>query len=320
MNGTLEIVTTRHNPLIDPRLAVWGWEIPVYLFLGGLVAGLLVLGAAYELRHPDKPRSNALRLMPFAAVVLLSLGMLALFLDLAYKLHVYRFYLALEWTSPMSWGSWILVLAYPVALLSGLGSLPEAWREKLLGWKPVAPLLRRLLAWADDGRRTILKLSVATGIGLGLYTGLLLGTLAARPQWNTAVLGPLFLASGVSTGAAFLLFFKLEDDEHHFVVRWDVAAIAVELALIAVMLVGFAAGDRTAQHAYYHLMGGPWTSAFWSLVVGAGLLVPLALELIGLRRKLPLAAVAPVLILVGGLSLRFILLLAGQASSFREFP
>jgi protein NrfD len=79
MTGNLEVVTSRHNPLIDPRLAVWGWEIPVYLFLGGLVAGLLVLGALCELSHPDRPRSRALRLMPFAALGLLSLGMLALF-------------------------------------------------------------------------------------------------------------------------------------------------------------------------------------------------------------------------------------------------
>ena len=34
----LEFTTTRHNPLIDPQLAVWSWEIPVYLFLGGVVA------------------------------------------------------------------------------------------------------------------------------------------------------------------------------------------------------------------------------------------------------------------------------------------
>ena len=39
----LEITTTRHNPLIDPQLAVWSWEIPVYLFFGGLVAGMMVL-------------------------------------------------------------------------------------------------------------------------------------------------------------------------------------------------------------------------------------------------------------------------------------
>ena len=32
----LEITTPRHNPLVDPHLTVWSWEIPVYLFLGGL--------------------------------------------------------------------------------------------------------------------------------------------------------------------------------------------------------------------------------------------------------------------------------------------
>ena len=39
----LEIVTSRANPMIDPTLHVWGWEVPVYLFLGGWVAGSMVL-------------------------------------------------------------------------------------------------------------------------------------------------------------------------------------------------------------------------------------------------------------------------------------
>ena len=30
----------RASNLIDPQLRIWGWEIPVYLFLGGMVAGL----------------------------------------------------------------------------------------------------------------------------------------------------------------------------------------------------------------------------------------------------------------------------------------
>ena len=36
----LEVTSTRHNPLIDPHLAVWSWEIPLYLFIGGIVAGI----------------------------------------------------------------------------------------------------------------------------------------------------------------------------------------------------------------------------------------------------------------------------------------
>ena len=33
------LVTARHNYKVDPSLAIWSWEIPVYLFLGGLTAG-----------------------------------------------------------------------------------------------------------------------------------------------------------------------------------------------------------------------------------------------------------------------------------------
>jgi len=59
--------------------------------------------------------------------------------------------------------------------------------------------------------------------------------------------------------------------------------------------------------------GGQYTATFWSLVVIAGLLVPLLLESLEARRQLRHTAIAPVLLLVGGLSLRWILVLAGQA-------
>ena len=36
------IVSGRNNYLIDPHLHIWHWQIPLYLFLGGLVAGLML--------------------------------------------------------------------------------------------------------------------------------------------------------------------------------------------------------------------------------------------------------------------------------------
>ena len=45
MDVVTEITTTRANEMIDPTMHVWGWEIPVYLFLGGLAAGIMVLGS-----------------------------------------------------------------------------------------------------------------------------------------------------------------------------------------------------------------------------------------------------------------------------------
>ena len=63
------------------------------------------------------------------------------------------------------------------------------------------------------------------------------------------------------------------------------------------------------------VLGGPYTAAFWSLVVFVGLVVPLLLELASLRLAWPTHLVAPVLVLVGGIALRFILVDAGQVSA-----
>src|SRR5512145_604483 len=130
----LELTTTRHNPLVDPQLHVWGWEIPVYLFLGGMAAGTLFLSALLWSR--SGPRSRAVRLLPFVAPALLALGMGALFLDLSRKLHVYRFYLAFRWTSPMSWGAWILLVVFPVAILFGIATLDDDDVEALAARAP----------------------------------------------------------------------------------------------------------------------------------------------------------------------------------------
>src|SRR5512143_2609589 len=124
-----ELDIARHSNLVDPQLHVWGWEIPVYLFLGGAAAGTLFLSALMWSR--PGPRSRTARLFPFAAPVLLALGMGALFLDLSRKLHVFRFYLAFRWTSPMSWGAWILLVVYPVTLTLALAGLDDAQAARI---------------------------------------------------------------------------------------------------------------------------------------------------------------------------------------------
>lgn len=315
----LEVCPTVYHRLSE-YVDVWGWEIVAYLFLGGVVAGVMILSAALELKLGDKPRSR-LRLMPWLALVLISLGMFALFLDLHYKVHFFRFYLAFKPAAPMSWGAWILLVIYPAAGLLGLGSLTDAARARLRGSRLLGALrLRGLLDWllryADAHRRGLLWLNIGAGIALGIYTGLLLGTMVARIQWNSAVLGPLFLASGLSTGAAFMLLFRLDEVEQKTLIRWDVIAILAELFFIGMMLIAFAGGNATAQLAGQTLLGGKYTALFWTLVVMMGLLVPLVLELVELRRKLQMTVLAPLMILGGGIALRAILLTSGQELCF----
>lgn len=304
----LETVTTRANPLVDPALHVWGWEIVVYLFLGGLVAGLFVLAALLELRAGRAPRSRAFAAVPLLALGLLSTGMLALWLDLAHRFWAWRFYAAFRPTSPMSWGAWILVLVYPVGLLLWLSGIGEDAAARL----PLSSSLAPLTAWARGHRRGLLHTAVAMGAGLGVYTGLLLGTLPARPLWNSALLGPLFLTSGISSGAALLALLASDEEERKTLVRWDALAIGAELAILALLFVGWSSGGAVAERAAAAFLGGPFTAVFWSFVVVAGLLVPLAMDLAEARRHLRFTAAGPVLVLLGGLALRWVLLVAGQ--------
>ena len=309
-----EIDVARHSHMIDPQLHVWGWEIPVYLFLGGMAAGAMILTSLLMMRKEE--RSPAARWLAFAAPALVSVGMGALFLDLSFKLHVLRFYLAFRWTSPMSWGAWILVVVYPVSLALALASLGDEQAEKVVAFMGRFGLAAPARAVRAFALRCIVRLEWANlvlGIGLGIYTGVLLSTLGARALWTSALLGPLFLASGVSAGAAFLLLFRLSDDERHFVVRWDKLAIGLEVAVLLLFLAGLATGGAAGKEAVGMLLGGPFTSSFWSLVVLAGLAVPFLLETLESRLHLRATAVAPLLVLAGGFALRWIMVAAGQA-------
>jgi formate-dependent nitrite reductase membrane component NrfD len=311
-NELLEAVTTRQNHGIDPSLHIWGWEIPVYLFLGGLAAGLLVLPALLEMVRKNGKLPGSVQFMPLLGLVLISLGMLALFLDLELKLHVFRFYFAFLPASPMSWGSWILILVYPAGLLLWLTLLGERDRRRVLP-RAVADGVD---TFCKRRRNTILWTSVVAGAALGTYTGLLLGTLNARPLWNTTVLGPLFLVSGLSTAAALMLLFRPGGGIQERLVRWDMRLIVAELLFIGLFIMTLATGSRAAQLSARELLGGRWTGVFWSLVVFLGLVVPLAMEAAERKRHLKPTVMTSILILIGGLSLRWILLAAGQASSY----
>jgi formate-dependent nitrite reductase membrane component NrfD len=305
----LELVTTRHNPMIDPTMHVWGWEVPVYLFLGGWVAGSMIIGGFLS-RQGRRPGDGCVcHVLPWVGLVLLSLGMGALFLDLEHRLYVWRMYLTLQPGSPMSWGGWILILVYPVLLLGALASIPA---DLLSRWPAVAGLAARLRNPVAAGR--LGTVSIAAGVALGIYTGILLSGLGARPLWASAALGPLFLVSGLSTGAAFAHLIARDPAEQSGLLRADNLLLLVELVLLGLFLVGLLTASAVHASAAALLLGGPYTAVFWVFVVGLGILLPLTLQLLMASHRIPHTVVAPVLVMVGGLALRFVIVSAGQYS------
>jgi len=91
------------NPGISPHLHAWGWEIPCICSLAGWRPGSWCCRGS---RSSCAAARNAVHgaARPLLVLPLLAVGMGALFLDLAYKLHVFRF-TPPSGDSPMSWGS-----------------------------------------------------------------------------------------------------------------------------------------------------------------------------------------------------------------------
>ncbi len=313
------MVTARANELIDPSLAIWTWEVAMYLFLGGLTAGVMIFAAAIALLKKDEEAPFAAFRLALLAPVVLSLGMTTLFLDLEHKLYVFRFYTAFQVTSPMSWGAWILILIYPVSTLQILSTLRR-------GFPVTAPyvdrftILSAIIDWCEAHRRQISLVAIPSGVALGIYTGILLSAFSARPFWNSGVLGPLFLVSGLSTAAALVALLSRQKGEKHLFTRIDLVFIVVELALVGLFLINLATGSAPQIDALESITGGPYTMVFWVLFVGIGLVVPLLLEMLEIRgMATSLAVVAPVLVLVGGYALRQVMIDVGQESSWTHY-
>ncbi len=308
-----ELVLTRHNELIDPLVRVWGWEIPVYLFLGGWVAGMMILVGYFLLRGRNREDTCVCSVLPGTSVVLLSLGMGALFLDLEHKLYVWRLYTTFEVTSPMSWGAWILLLVYP-ALAAAFALRPPGILRDLF------PAVDRLSRRLDTpvGVRGIAAANLVLGISLGIYTGILLSALGARPFWNSAILGPLFLVSGLSSAAAFGHMVARHHEERELLARSDNVFLAIELFVVALFLVGLLSSSQAHVAAARLVLGGPFTASFWVLVVGAGIVIPLMIQLLAVTHRIAHTRVGPLLVMAGGLALRFVIVAVGQVSHWAK--
>jgi formate-dependent nitrite reductase membrane component NrfD len=304
-----ELVLTRHNDLIDPLVRVWGWEIPVYLFLGGWVAGMMIIVGYFLLRRRHREDTCVCAVLPAVSIVVLSAGMLALFLDLEHKLYVWRLYTTFQVTSPMSWGAWILLLVYPALVAAFIVRPPDVLRG-------IWPGFDRLSATLGDARwvRVIAATHIVLGVSLGIYTGILLSSLGARPFWNSAILGPLFLVSGLSTAAAFTHLVARHEEERELVAKSDNVFLAVELLVLGLLLIGLLSSSQAHVAAARLVLGGPFTGVFWVLVVGVGVVIPLIIQVLAVSHRIRHTALGPLMVMAGGLALRFVVVAVGQVS------
>ncbi len=306
------IVSGRMNPGIDPYLHIWHWQIPLYLFLGGVAAGLLFFTSLYYILGKEKELPAAVKWANFLAPVALVVGLFALFLDLKHKLYFWQLYTTIRLSSPMSWGAWTLMLITPLSFVWSASYLRELiptwdWKLKIIyDFEKFIIKYRKVIAW----------MMMILSIILGIYTGILLSAFNARPLWNTSLLGPLFLTSGLSTGAAIIMWMSKDHAERALFSKIDLILIATELFFIIHLFMGFLASTQVQINAAELFLGGEFTVAFWVFVIILGLILPAILEILELRGYKVPVAIPAILILFGGLMFRFIMVEAGQITRY----
>jgi len=246
--------------------------------------------------------------VPFALI----LGLIALFLDLKHQLYFWRLYTTIRLESPMSWGAWTLMFVTPLSMIWAASYMKEAFPR----WDWKFKFIDQIIDFFIEYRKAMAWAMMILAVILGVYTGILLSAFNARPLWNTSILGPLFLVSGMSTGLAAIIWMSKSKYERKVLSRLDLIFIAVELFLIIHLFMGFLAASEVQIEAAQLFLGGEFTVVFWVFVIILGLIFPAILEILELRGFHIPIWIPSLLILIGGLMFRYVIVEAGQITRY----
>lgn len=313
----------------------WGFLIILYLFLGGLSAGLFFASAvATFFNDADDRLKRIARWGALLAPWPVALGSTVLIFDLGNWYRFYKLFLHFRWVSPMSIGAWLLMLFTLVSLVYAYAWLLEKERQWLFSKLPRPfSFLQALNVDIDAYRRTLAAIGTPLAVGVGIYTGVLLGAVQSRPFWNTNLVAQLFLFSALSTGCAVLMLaFALSRkavavEELRMLYVLDIGLLTLEFFIVLPYLVHGQLSVEAVRDSLHLILGGPFTVVFWVFFLWFGLLLPLGIEIgemmpallykSSLHARKWLVGATAVLILSGGFLLRYVFVFAGQMSAFK---
>jgi formate-dependent nitrite reductase membrane component NrfD len=308
-------VETSHHPETDPgredknyygippiKHAHWTWQIPVYFWIGGIGAGVHLFSTmAQLLGHKDEALTRASR---YTVLGTMMLSPILLIWDLGRPERFYNMLRVLKLRSPMSTQSWSV---FAFGTLSGLISARQAAEDGLLGdYNPLVRLVKLIPA------RALSIVALPVGLNVGSNTGNLISATSV-PLWarNWLLMGPTFLASGLSTALSWLslvlhLTHSGEKKTLRTLHRAEKAALIIEAGLIAASLARMSRWSKP-------LFSREVAPLFVGGTLLGGIIAPMALLFSKEARQKSL--LASVLVLAGGLAFRFAIIKGGRISA-----
>lgn len=293
----------------------WTWWIIFYFFIGGIAGTAFLLSSLLHLadrrRVGGSEDQRLIRLGYYVAFAGAVLSGFLLTVDLDRPLRFWHMLIQNHtgepmfkaWV-PMSVGAWGLLLFGLFAFLATLASLSEERPNRRLLQSAPIRFLRR-----GGPAVVIAVLGSVFGLFLAGYTGVLLAV-TNRPVWaDSNLLGPLFLVSAASTGAATMVLLAVwRRAGHPASIRWlswfDQRLLLLELLVLIIFLVSLGSVARVFLSW--------WGVVLLLGVVGAGIVMPLLLQRTHRTGSLRQHAQAAMLVLLGGFLLRVVVLLSSD--------
>ncbi len=284
----------------------WKWEIVLYFFLGGIASGAYTIATLAEV-FGDRRHRQITRWGRYIAMPCLAVSPILLIKDLGKPSRFFNMLRVVKLKSPMSMGTWGLLGFSGFAALSTAAELAD--QGFLRGTWPAR--LALLLP-----RRLIGRAGSFFALFVGGYTGVLLAATTV-PLWakNKYLIGPTFISGAVSTGAAAIglaLAASGHDDDRTMAAleETETVALTTEVAMLAAQAIN---SGRLADP----LLRGRYRTLFLP-AVGFGMVLPWLAQINGLRRRHRTRGgrvCTDLLVLLGGLGLRWSLIYAGKASA-----
>lgn len=273
----------------------WTGTYAIYFFVIGISAALFFFSTLSWYREEFRPlRTSAF----YASFVLLAIGGLLLIGDLSKPLRflyiLNPFYL--NFKSPLAWGSVLLLLFGAVSV--GYFLMMRKKDESKGHEKKI---------------RVLAVIGALLGLALPIYTGFDLSVHQARPIWNSPLMPVLFVALSLVSGAAVAAFLAKGEARLLRMLRhimlWATGAVAVML----VSFLGTTTYGGSGEELTFMLMtSGTLGLIFIGIGVVLGTALPLMLLLAPFGRQQGGVMVASLLLLAGGMALRYSILIGGQ--------
>lgn len=301
----------------------WTWWFAIYLFLGGLGAAVMAVAFLTDMYYHRHPTLVIWGMLSSLAMLGLGSGMLFIhLLDHIAVIHVLNPMVLLN--KPDAWIAWGTQFITWMMIWGALYPLPYLVESPFFNRLPLVgavlrwPIVARVSDLCLRYHKWLGWLAAINGIGVAVYTGLLLQSFPAVALWHNPGVPILFTISAFSTALAYLLLVLnvfIKDPGDHALralyERTDVILIAAELVVLFAFFQYLQAGQESAVRSWELL----WKDLGWLIgFIGFGLLVPFFLELKGVIKgwsgHAPIVT-ASVLVLVGGYLLRHYFMYAG---------